>query len=187
MAALLILAAAAVFLLLILRAADWLAREWFAVVLVLSLLSYVALYFWHRRALARIQSAQADALGRYRRHNKFTSWPRWCRDCGITVHEWRQLSAHERFHEPAHSPDEPLPDHELPRGPQDDEEAPRVLRVASVSTVIRSGDDGPEAAAEEVPADVPMAQLQARAEQRAATWARIDGVIGRITGRQDNE
>lgn len=99
MVAALILAAVAVFVILVLHAADWLGREWFILVLVTAALSYVALWTWHRRRIRELESRTADSFARYRRHHRAVSWPRYCTEDGTTVHDWRAMNRHNAHHE----------------------------------------------------------------------------------------
>ena len=79
MLALGIAALVVVFFLATLRAASWAARDYLLLVSVYAALTAVGLVLYHRRKLAHLRAETADSAAMFRRVNRMTTWPTWCR------------------------------------------------------------------------------------------------------------
>jgi hypothetical protein len=96
--ALLILAALAVFAVVMIHAASWAGVHFLVtgggLLALLFGLGFLALYLYHRRYRDYLLNLETDIKGQYRRINRGMAWPRECRYCGATFHRHRAISLH---------------------------------------------------------------------------------------------
>jgi hypothetical protein len=86
--------AAALFLAVLIHAADWAATRVLWLCAVLLVLGFAGLWLYHRRKLAELHELRAEAIGRWRRVGRFVPWPKACQDCGAVAHDWKSVRAH---------------------------------------------------------------------------------------------
>jgi hypothetical protein len=86
--------AAALFLAVLIRAADWAATRVLWLCAALLVLGFAGLWLYHRRRLAELHELRAEAIGRWRRVGRFVPWPKACQDCGAVAHDWKSVRAH---------------------------------------------------------------------------------------------
>jgi hypothetical protein len=68
---------------------------WLPVALGVLAFAAVAVGAWHRRRMAEIHELRLVEIGRWRRIGLHAPWPKACRDCGQTVHDWKATRAHD--------------------------------------------------------------------------------------------
>jgi hypothetical protein len=68
---------------------------WLPVVLAAIGAIALALHLWHRRQLHRIHELYSVELGNYYRMSMVRDWPKYCGQCGVSVHSWKQVRAHD--------------------------------------------------------------------------------------------
>lgn len=194
------LAGLAAFVVLVLHFASWLGREWFVFFAAAVVLSYTALHLHHRRRIAEIYELHAKVTGRHRRLHPFLPWPKVCNDCGQEAHHLTQITAHndaetspcarlaaDRDRAALAPPDAPMDVDQLREpvapGPAAADPPPDTIHAPPAeATVIREVDDG-QADDDGPPPEVTIEQLQARADRRAAAWAKIDALAAQVTRR----
>lgn len=77
-----------------LKAGGWAAANPTIIAAGLFAVAFIWLVFYHRRRMAEIEALDIDARGRFKRVNKATPWPRWCRWCGAQVPTPKALRIH---------------------------------------------------------------------------------------------
>ena len=85
---------AIVFVAVVVRSAHWAAARILGVFAVALVLGAVALALYHRRKLAELHNVEAEVIGGWRRISRAMPWPKACRECGATAHDWRSIRAH---------------------------------------------------------------------------------------------
>ena len=80
--------------LLLIAATRWTAGHWVFLAAGGVLLAATGLVLWHRRRMAELREMHNVVVGRYRRVG-VVAWPKMCRYCGATVHDWRACEAHD--------------------------------------------------------------------------------------------
>ena len=85
---------AIVFVAVVVRSAHWAAARILGVFAVALALGAVALALYHRRKLAELHGIEAEVIGGWRRISRAMPWPKACRWCGATAHDWRSVRAH---------------------------------------------------------------------------------------------
>ena len=89
-----IVIAGALFVIVMVRAADWAATKVLWIGAVMLVLGWAALWLYHRRKLAELRDLEAGQLGGWRQLHPPSRWPKACRSCGATAHDWRSVRAH---------------------------------------------------------------------------------------------
>lgn len=77
-----------------LKAGGWAAANPTIIAAGLFVIAFTWLVFYHRRRMAEIEALDIDTRGRFKRVNRATPWPRWCRWCGGTVHSPKAFRIH---------------------------------------------------------------------------------------------
>jgi hypothetical protein len=86
--------AAAVFLAVVIHAADWAATRVLWICAALLLLGAAGLALWHRRKVAELRELHNDVIGGWRRISTVTPWPKECRSCGQPAYSWAATRVH---------------------------------------------------------------------------------------------
>lgn len=68
---------------------------WLPVVLGGLAFATLALWWWHRRALAHLNQLHLVVIGRYANVHAYRPWPKYCLDCGQEMSSSRQCVAHD--------------------------------------------------------------------------------------------
>jgi hypothetical protein len=70
---------------------------WLPVVLGVLGFGCLALWLWHRRALAELRHLHLEhhSDGRWTMVTKFQPYPKRCDDCAFRAHTWREASTHD--------------------------------------------------------------------------------------------
>jgi hypothetical protein len=84
-----------VFVLVVVRTADWAATRilWLAAAFLVLVACGLAL--WHRQRMAELRELHNDVLGNWRRLSPVRPWPKACLSCGATAYDWRSVRLHE--------------------------------------------------------------------------------------------
>src|SRR5579864_2391900 len=86
--------AAALFLAVLIHAADWAATRVLWLAAVLLLLGFAALGLWYRHKVAELRELHNEAVGHWRRVSRVARWPKECLSCGAAAYSWRAVGAH---------------------------------------------------------------------------------------------
>lgn len=77
-----------------LKAGGWAAANPSIIAAGLFAVAFAWLFFYHRRRMAEIEALDIDTRGRFRRVNRGSPWPRYCRFCGTTVPNPKAFQIH---------------------------------------------------------------------------------------------
>ena len=86
--------AAALFVVVMVRAADWAATKVLWIGAFMLVLGWGALWLYHRRKTAELRDLEAGQLGGWRQLHPPSRWPKACRSCGQPAHDWRSVRDH---------------------------------------------------------------------------------------------